>query len=92
MAKFLGIDRVRLLNDLEATGYGIEVMTPKDIETIHAGVSDAGGTRVVIAAGTGLGRSDLILGWQRGICRWRPKAGTPISRRKRINKPSFGNF
>ena len=61
MAKFLGIDRVRLLNDLEATGYGIEVMTPKDIETIHAGVPLPEGTRVVIAAGTGLG--EAILFW-----------------------------
>jgi glucokinase len=61
LAKFLGIDRVRLLNDLEATGYGIEVMTPKDIETIHPGVPMPEGTRVVIAAGTGLG--EAILFW-----------------------------
>jgi glucokinase len=61
MAKFLGIDRVRLLNDLEATGYGIEVMTPQDIETIHAGIPLPEGTRVVIAAGTGLG--EAILFW-----------------------------
>jgi glucokinase len=61
MAKFLGIDRVRLLNDLEATGYGIEVMTPQDIDTIHTGVPLPEGTRVVIAAGTGLG--EAILFW-----------------------------
>ncbi len=61
MAKFLGIERVKLLNDLEATGYGIEVMTPKDIETIYGGVSPQEGTRVVIAAGTGLG--EAILFW-----------------------------
>ena len=61
MAKVLGIDRVRLLNDLEATGYGIEVMTPTDIETVHPGIPQPDGTRVVIAAGTGLG--EAILFW-----------------------------
>jgi glucokinase len=70
MAKFLGIDRVRLLNDLEATGYGIEVMTPKDIETIHAGDPKPEATRVVIAAGTGLGEAILF---------WDGKAHLPVA-------------
>ena len=61
MAKFLKIDRVRLLNDLEATGYGIEVMAPNDLANIHPGVPAVDGTRVVIAAGTGLG--EAIIFW-----------------------------
>ncbi len=67
MAKFLKIDRVRLLNDLEATGYGIEVMTPSDIDTIHAGAPMPEGTRVVIAAGTGLGEAILFWDGRRHI-------------------------
>jgi glucokinase len=70
MAQFLGIERVRLLNDLEATGYGIEVMTPKDIETIHAGDPKPEATRVVIAAGTGLGEAILF---------WDGKAHLPVA-------------
>jgi len=61
MAKQLGLDRVRLLNDLEATAHGISVLGPADMETLHAGVSAPQAPRVVIAAGTGLG--EAILFW-----------------------------
>lgn len=59
MAKVLGLQQVRLLNDLEATAYGISVLEPKDLETIHAGVP-AQANRAVIAAGTGLGQGILF--------------------------------
>ena len=45
MAKFLGLNRVRLLNDLEATAFGIGVMEPSDLETIYAGRSCAAAAR-----------------------------------------------
>ena len=61
MAKQLGLERVRLLNDLEATAFGISVMGPADLETLHAGVPAPQAPRVVIAAGTGLG--EAILFW-----------------------------
>jgi glucokinase len=61
MASLLGLDRVRLLNDLEATAYGISVMGPGDLESIYQGVSAPQASRVVIAAGTGLG--EAILFW-----------------------------
>ncbi|HXX70764.1 MAG TPA: glucokinase [Candidatus Acidoferrum sp.] len=60
MARQLGLDHVRLLNDVEATAHGIGMLGPNGLETLHAGVS-APGTRVVIAAGTGLG--EAILFW-----------------------------
>jgi glucokinase len=60
MAALLGLPRLRLLNDLEATGYGIIVLQPCDLETIHAGVPAQQATRVVIAAGTGLGEAVLF--------------------------------
>lgn len=61
MAKFLGLPRVRLLNDLQATAYGVGVLGPADVETIAQGVPVEQATRAVIAAGTGLGQS--ILYW-----------------------------
>ena len=61
MAKLVGLERVRLLNDLEATAHGIAVMRPQDIEVLHEGVPDPRTHRAVIAAGTGLG--EAILFW-----------------------------
>ncbi len=61
MAKFLSLPRVRLLNDLQATAYGVGVLGPGDMETISLGVPVQDATRAVIAAGTGLGES--ILYW-----------------------------
>ena len=60
MAKLLGLDRVRLLNDLEATGYGIIILEPTDLETIHRGIPVPQATVVVIAAGTGMGQAILF--------------------------------
>jgi glucokinase len=61
MAKQLGLERVRLMNDLEAAAFGISVMGPADLETLHDGVPAPQAPRVVIAAGTGLG--EAILFW-----------------------------
>lgn len=60
MARLLGLNRVRLLNDLEAAAYGIGVMEPKDLETLHTGVETLEANRAVIAAGTGLGEGILF--------------------------------
>lgn len=61
VANLLGLPRVRLLNDLEATGYGLNVLDPRDLETLHAGVPAPQATKVVLAAGTGLG--ECIVFW-----------------------------
>ena len=60
MAKSLGLGRLRLLNDLEATGYGIGVLGPTDFAIIHSGLPAPQATKVVIAAGTGLGEAVLF--------------------------------
>jgi glucokinase len=70
MARFLGLSRVRLLNDLEATAYGIGVMEASDLEVIYPGTPESEATRVVIAAGTGLGE---------GILFWDGKQHVPIA-------------
>lgn len=61
MAKLLGLERVRLLNDLEAAAYGVGVLGPTDFETLREGVPAPKAPRAVIAAGTGLG--EAILFW-----------------------------
>jgi glucokinase len=61
MARQLKLLRVRLLNDVEATAHGVGILGPTSFETLHRGIAATQGTRVVIAAGTGLG--EAILFW-----------------------------
>jgi len=65
LAKHLHLDRVHLVNDVEAAAYGIGVLEPSELETIHAGVAAPKSTRIVIAAGTGLGEGVLFWDGQR---------------------------
>lgn len=48
-----------LLNDLEATAYGLPALAPEELLTLQAGVINACGNAAVIAAGTGLGEAGL---------------------------------
>jgi len=59
LAARLGIERVRLLNDLETTGLGALELPADRLHTLNPGVARAG-HRAVIAAGTGLGQSILF--------------------------------
>jgi glucokinase len=60
LSQELSIDHIFLINDLEATGYGIPELAPDRIFTLHKGDSSAVGNRGLIAAGTGLGEAMLI--------------------------------
>ena len=60
LAKLLHVPFVRLLNDLEATCYSVLVLEPGEIECIHPGVEGPRATKVIIAAGTGLGEGVLF--------------------------------
>ena len=51
---------VTLLNDLEATAWGLGTLESKDLEVLQPG-DDQTGHRVLIAAGTGLG--EALLRW-----------------------------
>ena len=51
--------RVRLLNDLVATGHGVLTLPPASLETIQAGTARAG-NMALIAAGTGLGEALIV--------------------------------
>jgi len=59
LARLLAVERVVLLNDLEATGYGIAVLPPDRLMVLNAGVPVATGNAALIAAGTGLGEAFL---------------------------------
>lgn len=48
-----------LLNDLEATAYGLPALGAEDLLTLQAGAVSACGNAAVIAAGTGLGEAGL---------------------------------
>jgi glucokinase len=51
---------VVLMNDLGATGHSIEHLTPEEYCVLNPGKPEHGGTRALLAAGTGLGQSILV--------------------------------
>ncbi|HZI18437.1 MAG TPA: glucokinase [Pyrinomonadaceae bacterium] len=60
LAATLGVEHVGLINDLEATAFGIEVLDPSRLHTLNEGAGDRGGHRALIAAGTGLGMAGMF--------------------------------
>jgi glucokinase len=70
LAAALGVARVRLLNDLEATGHGVLGLGPEALACLQPGAPRAG-NRALIAAGTGLGEALLVrepVGWRVVAC------------------------
>jgi glucokinase len=59
LADELNIPTVLLINDLEATAYGVTILEPSDWTVLNVGASDAAGNAAIIAAGTGLGEAGL---------------------------------
>jgi len=53
------IGEVILLNDLEATAWGVPLVGEGDLSVLNAGRGDARGNGAVIAAGTGLGEAGM---------------------------------
>lgn len=54
-----GIKSVALINDLEATAYGLATLSPSQLTTLHRGATDNSGNIAIIAPGTGLGMAGL---------------------------------
>ncbi|MBS1598549.1 MAG: glucokinase [Bacteroidetes bacterium] len=50
---------VSLINDLEATAYGLAALGDDDLITVHSGAGDSGDNMAIIAPGTGLGEAGL---------------------------------
>jgi glucokinase len=55
----LGLEAVKLVNDLEATGYGIASLGRDEFVTLNEGSLGERGNAALIAAGTGLGEAML---------------------------------
>jgi glucokinase len=62
LAEEFAIPTVRLINDFQAVGYGIELLTDNDLVVLQAGHHRATAPRTVLGAGTGLGTALLV--WQ----------------------------
>jgi glucokinase len=60
LASELNLADVVLMNDLGATGHSIEHLTPEEYCILNPGKPEYGGTRALLAAGTGLGQSILV--------------------------------
>lgn len=60
LSRALGIEHVNIINDLEATAYGIEALAPHQLYTLNEGRPTRGGHRALIAAGTGLGMASIV--------------------------------
>jgi glucokinase len=60
VAGTLGLDRVALINDLVATGYGIPALRPGELERIQEGDPASDANAGLLAPGTGLGESILV--------------------------------
>lgn len=59
IAKQMGLAKIHLINDLEATAYGLAMLENKDIVTIHKGSDTPSGNAAIIAPGTGLGEAGI---------------------------------
>jgi glucokinase len=66
LSRHLGVE-VDLLNDLQATSYGVLELGKKDLMVLNEGVVDPEGNIAVIAAGTGLGEGGLCWSGERYV-------------------------
>jgi len=60
LARELKLERVRLINDLVATGYGIAALRPGELAPLQPGDPVSDSNAGLLAAGTGLGESILV--------------------------------
>jgi glucokinase len=59
LAVACGLNRVELLNDLEANAYGISTLAESDFAILQQGIPNTQGNAAVISAGTGLGEAGM---------------------------------
>ena len=85
LASELGLQRVAMLNDLEATACSLEHLGANDVLVLNEGVPQPRGAKALLAAGTGLG--EAILFWNGNQYRAVPSEGgmvdfTPCTERE----------
>jgi glucokinase len=73
LAKWLGTQSVRLLNDLVALAYGVPQLGPDALRTLQRGEPEPHGPIAIVAPGTGLGQA--YLNWDGSDYRPRPSEG-----------------
>ena len=59
IAEHFHLKNIQLINDLEATAFGLAVLEEKDIKVLSEGSNNSVGNVAVIAPGTGLGEAGL---------------------------------
>lgn len=60
ISEMLGGCPVAILNDLEATAYGLAALKPSELHVLHKGSNVTPGNIGILAAGTGLGEAGLF--------------------------------
>ena len=65
LARELGLPRAGILNDLEASAYGLLALEERALVTLNAGAGSPVGNRVLCSPGTGLGEAALFWDGQR---------------------------
>lgn len=60
LVQHCGLQRVSLINDFEAIGYGLALLNTNDIHMLRGTWNEQRGHRVVIGAGTGLGVCQVL--------------------------------
>ncbi len=73
LSKDTGIATVKLINDFQAIGYGLDGMSGQELHTLQEGKPLHHGPRVVIGAGTGLGEG--VIYWHEDGYRILPSEG-----------------
>ena len=61
----LSIDKVSLINDLEANAYGLNMLKDDEFYTINEGDPHAEGNQAMVSAGTGLGEAGIFFDGRR---------------------------
>jgi len=65
LEKELHIEKVSLINDLEANAYGLNMLSEEEYYVLNAGDPDAKGNQAMISAGTGLGEAGIFFDGKR---------------------------
>ncbi len=60
LSQTLDIDRVKLLNDLEAIGYAVLHLSPENFQALNDPQVEVVGNKAIVAPGTGLGEAVLF--------------------------------
>ncbi|MFV2057676.1 MAG: glucokinase [Thiohalomonadales bacterium] len=77
IAEAFSINRVVLINDFQAIGYGIDSLQKDDLFVVQAGLPIETGVRAIIGAGTGLGEGFMI--WHNDRYKVYPSEGGHVS-------------